>query len=69
MTTVSASPVDLPRLFERFYRSDAARSSRGTGLGLSIVKHVVAAAGGDDRGPLHTGSGPRDPVLVLRCYR
>jgi two-component system, OmpR family, phosphate regulon sensor histidine kinase PhoR len=50
---------ELPRLFERFYRSDAARTSRGTGLGLAIVKHIVVAAGGDVEAEGGTGRGLR----------
>jgi two-component system sensor histidine kinase MprB len=40
------APADLPHVFERFYRAEAARSLPGSGLGLAIVQRVVAAHGG-----------------------
>ena len=39
-------PVDLPYVFDRFYRSQTARSTQGVGLGLAIVKGLVEAHGG-----------------------
>jgi signal transduction histidine kinase len=53
---------DLPRLFERFFRSDRARSSHGTGLGLAIVKHIVTSAGGSAEARPAVGGG-----LEIRC--
>jgi two-component system phosphate regulon sensor histidine kinase PhoR len=59
---VGVREEDLPRLFERFYRSDRARASRGTGLGLAIVKHVLTSAGGTVE-----AEGARGEGLTIRC--
>ncbi len=51
--------VDLPHVFERFYRAEAARSRPGSGLGLAIVEQVVTQHGGTVYAGHGEGSGAR----------
>jgi two-component system sensor histidine kinase MprB len=66
------APEDLPHIFDRFYRSAAARGLPGSGLGLAIVRQVAETQGGsvsvhnaEDGGAVFTLRLPRVPAEVL----
>ena len=60
------APDELPRIFERFYRVDKARTrvTGGTGLGLSIVKHAIESQGGTIQVTSRIGSGSTFTILL-----
>ena len=53
----------MPRMFDRFYRADASRSSEGTGLGLALVKSIADLHGGSISVTSEVGRGT---LVILR---
>jgi len=63
-TGIGIPDEHLPRLFERFYKEDRARSGGGTGLGLAIVKHVALVLDGTVAVTSAVGRGSRFTITL-----
>jgi signal transduction histidine kinase len=70
-TGIGIKPEDLPRIFDRFYRADSARSSTsgGAGLGLSIVKRLVQVLSADISAESTPGKGTTFRLTLLAASR
>ena len=65
-TGVGIPEDQLPLIFERFYRADAARAEEGTGLGLSIARQIAEAHGGTIQARSKPGEGSTFVLLLPR---
>jgi signal transduction histidine kinase len=65
-TGVGISEEQLPLVFERFYRADAARAEEGVGLGLSIARQIAEAHGGTIEARSKLGVGSTFVLLLPR---
>ena len=65
-TGVGIPEDQLPLVFERFYRADAARAEEGVGLGLSIARQIVEAHGGTIEARSNLGVGSTFVLLLPR---
>jgi len=65
-TGIGIASSDLPRIWERFFKTDKARSGPGTGLGLAIVKHIAQAHNGTVAAESVLGAGSSFTINIPR---